>query len=61
MLRVRDIVERLKIFKRNKIPIEIKTLAIATYIQTSSIRRTARILSEIHRSQKHPLEMDKEV
>ncbi|WP_148120323.1 DDE-type integrase/transposase/recombinase [Methanofervidicoccus sp. A16] len=48
MLRVKDIIKKLKIFKRNKIPIEIKTLAIATYIQTSSVRRTARILSEIY-------------
>ncbi|MBW9221487.1 hypothetical protein KKP97_00285 [Methanothermococcus sp. SCGC AD-155-C09] len=53
MLRVKDIIKKLKIFKGNKIPIEIKTPAIATYIQTSSVRRTARILSEIHRSQKH--------
>jgi len=53
MLRVKDIIKKLKIFKRNKIPMEIKTLAIAIYIQTSSIRRTARILSEIHRSRKH--------
>ena len=28
--------------------LEIKALGIATYIQTSSVRRTARILSELH-------------
>ena len=28
--------------------LEIKVLGIATYIQTSSVRRTARILSELH-------------
>jgi len=48
MLKVKEIVEELKIFERNKIPIEIKVLGIATYIQTSSVRRTARILSELH-------------
>ena len=48
MLRVKDIVKELKVFERNKVPLEIKVLGIATYIQTSSVRRTARILSEIH-------------
>ena len=38
----------LKVFERNKVPFEIKVLGIATYIQTSSVRRTAKILSEIH-------------
>jgi putative transposase len=28
--------------------LEIKILGIATYIQTSSVRRTVRILSELH-------------
>ena len=48
MLKVKEIVKELKVFERNKVPIEIKVLGIATYIQTSSVRRTARILSEIH-------------
>ena len=48
MLKVKEIVEELKIFERNKVPLEIKVLGIATYIQTSSVRRTARILSELH-------------
>ena len=48
MIRVKDIVKELKIFERNKVPLEVKVLGIATYIQTSSVRRTARILSEIH-------------
>ena len=38
----------IKIFKRNKVPLEIKILGIAIYIQTSSVRKTARILSEFH-------------
>ena len=48
MLSVKEIVKELKVFKRDKIPLEVKILGIATYIQTSSVRRTARILSELH-------------
>jgi putative transposase len=48
MPKVKEIVEELKVFERNKIPLEIKILGIATYIQTSSTRRTAQILSELH-------------
>jgi len=55
MLRVKDIVKELN-FERNKVPIEIKVLGIATYIQTSSVRRTARILSELHPVSKTSLE-----
>ena len=49
MLRVREIVEELKVFERNKVPfgVEIPGIVtyIATYIQMSSLRRTDRILS----------------
>ena len=48
MQSVKKIVKELKVFERNKVPFEIKVLGIATYIQTSSVRRTAKILSEIH-------------
>ena len=48
MQSVKGIVKELKVFERNKVPFEIKVLGIATYIQTSSVRRTAKILSEIH-------------
>ena len=48
MIRVKEIVKELKVFERNKIPLEIKILGIATYIQTSSVRKTAKILSELH-------------
>jgi len=48
MLKVKEIVKGLKVFERNKVPLEVKILGIATYIQTSSVRRTARILSELH-------------
>lgn len=45
---VKELVKQLDLFKRNKVPIEIKILGIAMYFQTSSTRKTARILSEIH-------------
>ncbi|MDI3502086.1 MAG: putative transposase [Archaeoglobi archaeon] len=48
MKSIKEIVKGLKIFERNKVPLEIKVLGIATYIQTSSVRRTAKILSELH-------------
>jgi len=48
MQSAKEIVKELKVFERNKVPFEIKVLGIATYIQTSSVRRTAKILSEIH-------------
>lgn len=47
MLKIKDLVE-LNIFERNKVPLEIKILGISTYFQTSSIRKTVRVLSEIH-------------
>ena len=46
---IRDLVRGLKIFERNKVPEEIKILGVAIYFQTSSFRRTARILSELHK------------
>ncbi len=48
MKSVKEIAKELKIFERNKMPLEIKILSIATYIQISSTRRTVKILSEFH-------------
>ena len=48
MQSIKEIVKGLRIFERNKVPLEIKILGIAIYIQTSSVRKTARILSEFH-------------
>ena len=48
MKTVKEVVKELKIFERNKVPLEIKIIGVAMYIQTSSVRRTAKILSEIH-------------
>ncbi len=45
---IRDLVKGVRIFERNKMPEEIKILGVAIYFQTSSFRRTARILSELH-------------
>jgi len=56
MLSIKEIVKELKVFERNKVPLEVKIFGIATYIQTLSIRRTARILSELHSVSKTSLE-----
>jgi hypothetical protein len=48
MKTVREIVKELRVFERNKVPLEIKIMGIAIYVQTSSTRRTAKILSELH-------------
>jgi putative transposase len=48
IMKVEEIVKELKLFERNKIPLEIKILGIAIYIQTSSVRKTAKILSEFY-------------
>ena len=47
MKTVKEVVKGLKVFERNKVPLEIKIIGVAMYIQISSIRRTAKILSEI--------------
>jgi putative transposase len=46
MFGVRGLVERLGLFERNKVPLNLKVLGLAIYFQTSSFRRTARVLSE---------------
>ena len=45
-------VEELGVFERNKVPVELKVLGLAFYIQLSSLRRAARALSEVHRVSK---------
>ncbi len=62
MLKEKGIVKELKVFERNKVPLEIKVFSIATYIQTSSVRRIDRILSELYPVLKNiNMELDKEV
>ena len=45
---IRNLVKGLRIFKRNKVPMEIKILGIAIYFQTS-LQEKAKILSEFHK------------
>ena len=52
MLSVRFLVEGLGVFERNNVPLELKILGLAFYIQLSSLRRAARALSEIHKVSK---------
>jgi len=52
MLSIKSLVESLGVFERNKVPLELKILGLAFYIQLSSLRRAARALSEIHRVSK---------
>ena len=46
MSSVRGLVERLRLFERNKVLFGLKVLGLAMYFQISSLRRTARVLSE---------------
>jgi len=45
MFSVRCLVERLRLFQRNRVPLNLEVLGLAIYFQTSSFRRTARVLS----------------
>jgi len=46
------LVERLRLFERNRVPLNLKVLGLAMHFQTSSLRRTARVLSEYCRVSK---------
>jgi len=46
------LVESLGVFERNRVPLELKILGLAFYVQLSSLRRAARALSEVHRVSK---------
>jgi len=52
MFSVRGLVERLRLFERNRVPVDLKVLGLAMHFQTSSLRRTARVLSEYCRVSK---------
>ena len=47
-MQVTGILDDLNLFERNKVPKEVKYLGIAMYFQTSSLRKTAKVLSEIY-------------
>ena len=46
LMKLKELIEKLDLFER--CPNNIRILGIAIYIQTSSTRRTAKILSEFH-------------
>jgi len=46
MFSVRSLVGRLRLFERNRVPLGLRVLGLAMYFQISSLRRTARVLSE---------------
>jgi len=46
MLSIRSLVEEPGVFGRNKVPLKLKILDLAFYIRLSSLRKTARALSE---------------
>jgi len=52
MMSIESLVEKLGLFERNKVPLELKVLGLAFYIRLSSLRRAAKALSEIHRVSK---------
>jgi len=47
-MKLKELIEGLNLFERERTPTEVRILGIATYIQTSSTRRTAKILSEFY-------------
>jgi len=46
MFSVKSLVERLRLFEGNMVPLGLKVLGLAMYFQISSLRRAARVLSE---------------
>ena len=46
LMKLKEIMEELNLFERERVPNDIRILSIAIYIQTSSTRGTAKILSE---------------
>jgi len=46
MFSIRGLVERLRLFERNRVPLGLKVLGLAMYFQISSLRMAARVLSE---------------
>ena len=40
------LVEKLRLFERNKVPLDLKVLGLTTYFQTSSLGRAVKVLSE---------------
>jgi putative transposase len=47
-MKLKELIGELNLFERERVPNDVRILGIATYIQTSSTRRTAKIISEFH-------------
>ena len=47
-MKLKEVIEKLNLFERGRVSTEVRILGIVTYIQISSTRRTAKILSEFH-------------
>jgi hypothetical protein len=58
MISIKSLVEKLGVFERNKVPLELKVLGLAFYIQLSSLRRAAKALSEVQSLKDGCLEVD---
>jgi len=54
MLSIKSLVESLGVFERNKVPLELKILGLAFYIQLSSLRRDARAYPRSAESPRRP-------
>jgi putative transposase len=52
MLSIRCLVESIGVFEKNRVPVELRILGLAFYIQLSSLRRAAKVLSEVRRVSK---------
>ena len=52
MFSIKALVKELGIFERNKVPLDLKILGLAFYIQMCSLRRVAKALSEFHKVSK---------
>ena len=60
-MKLKELIEELNLLERERVPTEIRIFGISMYIQTSSTRKTAKILSEFHPISHSYLEVDKEV
>lgn len=52
MFSVKRLVEQLRLFARNRVPLRLKVVGLTIYFQISSLRSAARVLSEYRRVSK---------
>ena len=60
-MKLKELIEKLELLERERVPNDIRILGITTYIQVSSTRKTAKILSESRFVLHSCVEVDKEV